>query len=270
MEEYINDIKKIQKLNLEMMKEFDHFCKKNGIKYYLAGGTLLGAVRHKGFIPWDDDVDIMMLWNDYEKLISLKEKLVDEYPMRQLVSVFDHTFARDYARYIRKDYSKIEDFVEEDDCPFLGMDILPIVFVPKTDWLYCLHVKFYYIFRTLMSVATSKRGTGSTKKKQTVRNLLRPLAKVIGKFRLASICVKVGGIYNLSCNKCIAAMCGMAKLKERWNYAECKEQIEVEFEDTHFSAPKNYDIHLKNIYGDYMKLPPKEQRVTHGIKIKKM
>lgn len=64
-------------------------------------------------------------------------------------------------------------------------------------------------------------------------------------------------------------MCGMAGLKERWMYNDCVEQIELEFEDSVFLAPRNYDIHLKNIYGDYMKLPPENKRITHGIKIKK-
>lgn len=270
MEEYITDIKQIQSLNLEMMKEFDCFCRKNSIKYYLAGGTLLGAVRHKGFIPWDDDVDIMMLRKDYEKLLSLKSKLKKDNPERQLVSVRDKTFARDYARYIRKDYYKIEDFVEEDDCPYLGMDILPIVFVPQNSFLYWLHVKFYYIFRTLMSVAASQANTGSTKMKRLVRNSLRPIAKLIGKYRIAKWCEKIGSLYHKRCKKCIAAMCGMAGLKERWMYNDCVEQIELEFEDSVFLAPRNYDIHLKNIYGDYMKLPPENKRITHGIKIKKI
>lgn len=269
MGEYITDIKKIQQLNLEMMKEFDCFCRKNNIKYYLAGGTLLGAIRHKGFIPWDDDVDIMMLRKDYDKLLALRTQIIRENSDRQIVSVRDNTFARDYARYIRTDYSKIENFVEEDDCPYMGMDILPIVFVPSNNFLYWLHVKFYYIFRMLMSVATSQGDTGSTKLKKIIRNILRPFTKVLGKYRIAHLCEKIGSLYNNKCKKSIAAMCGMAGLKERWLYSECKEQIELQFEDTIFFAPLNYDIHLKNIYGDYMKLPPKDKRVTHGIKIKK-
>lgn len=269
MEEYIVDIKQIQKLNLEMMKEFDKFCRENKIKYYLAGGTLLGAVRHKGFIPWDDDVDIMMLRKDYDKLIALKSKIKNENPERQLVSVRDKTFARDYARYIRKDYSKIENHVEENDCPYLGMDIFPILFVPTIDFLYWLHVKFYYIFRVLMSIATSKANTGTTKCRRIIRNILRPLTQMIGKYRIARWCETIGGIYHKFCKQSVAAMSGAAGLKERWKYSDCKEQIELNFEDTQFWAPLNYDIHLKTLYGDYMKLPPEDKRITHGIRIKK-
>ena len=67
----VTDIKEIQKMQLDILVEFDKFCRDHNLKYFLAYGTLLGAVRHKGFIPWDNDVDVCMLRDEYEKLIKL-------------------------------------------------------------------------------------------------------------------------------------------------------------------------------------------------------
>ncbi|WP_104802490.1 LicD family protein [Blautia marasmi] len=270
MEEYITDIKTIQALNLELMIEFDQFCREKKISYYLGGGTLIGAVRHKGFIPWDDDTDIMMLRKDYEKLLSLKDEFENKTSHRQIVSIRDKTFARDYARYIRKDYHKEEAYVVDDDCPYVGMDIFPIVFVPDTKIVYLLYEKIYYFFRVLMSAATSKTNSGLSRNKKVFKNLIRPLAKVIGKFRLAYLCEKIGMLFDSRRHKYVAAVSGMAGTKERWLYRDCKEKIELQFEENLFWAPANYDIYLRNIYGGYMELPPEKDRKTHSIRVRKI
>lgn len=268
--DYITDVKIIQKLNLDLMCEFDEFCRENKIKYNLGGGTLIGAVRHKGFIPWDDDVDIMMMRKDYERLLSLRDKMRNKYPLRQIVSIRDKTFARDYARYIRKDYYKEEMIVDLDDCPYIGLDIFPIVFVPKNKILYLAHYYLYYFFRVMMVAATSQYNTGTSKRTQTFKNIIRPVVKKIGKFKIAFLCEKIGMMTDRTCKTCVAAISGMAGKKEKWLYKECKAQMQFKFEDQYFWGPRNFDIYLKNIYGDYMKLPPEDQRKVHGMKIKKI
>ena len=69
--------KNFLKKQLEILSYFDNFCKKNGLKYYASGGTLLGAIRHKGFIPWDDDIDVVMFRKDYDRLLSIAENKID-------------------------------------------------------------------------------------------------------------------------------------------------------------------------------------------------
>lgn len=80
MGEYVvsEEIKKLRIVQMDLLRRFINVCKKHHITYYAAGGTLLGAARHKGFIPWDDDIDVQMMWDDYQKLMDVAEE--EEYP----------------------------------------------------------------------------------------------------------------------------------------------------------------------------------------------
>ena len=105
-----------------------NILEKNNIEYVLGGGSLLGAVRHKGFIPWDDDADVMMMRDQYERFLDLAyEQGVGE--NRKVVSTRDKSFARNYARYVRTDYRKDEEQFVSDDCPWVGIDVFPIDYV---------------------------------------------------------------------------------------------------------------------------------------------
>ena len=97
-----NELGELHSLLLELLIDFDKLCKDLDINYYLSGGTLLGAVRHHGFIPWDDDADVMLLRKDYELL--LKASMNMRINNRKIFSLNNKTFARDYARFVRTDY----------------------------------------------------------------------------------------------------------------------------------------------------------------------
>ena len=89
MKIYDNSLINLQKLELEILIEFANFCEKNKLKYYLAEGTLLGAVRHKGFIPWDDDIDVMMPREDYEKFLKIAIK---KFPKNYRTKILGYCF----------------------------------------------------------------------------------------------------------------------------------------------------------------------------------
>ena len=111
-------LQEMQQVYLELLGEFDLVCKEHGLRYDLCGGSMLGAVRHKGYIPWDNDIDLSMPRPDYERLLSLKLEGKLCLPERRgLVMDRDKTFPRHFARYVREDVKRVTDMAEEWDCP---------------------------------------------------------------------------------------------------------------------------------------------------------
>lgn len=256
--EYIS-LKDLQGITLELLLEFDEFCTKHNIEYVLGGGSLLGAVRHQGFIPWDDDADVMMMRDQYEKLLEIAAK--EELPaQRKIVSLKDGSFARNYARYVRTDYHKTEEGFDESDCPWVGMDIFPIDYVSGDDKKYVRQVKKINFLRKLLLSSVSLKGTGSSTVKKIGKDLIRPIIKAIGPFRLAEKLDREGQRYNKGDKTYIAALCGMYGLRERWKYADYEPKIRIAFEGHMLPVPKNYDIYLGNLYRNYMELPPENKR----------
>lgn len=252
-------LEEIQKITLEILQEFDEFCTEHDIEYVLGGGSLLGAVRHQGFIPWDDDADVMMMRDQYEKLLRtagqchLPEK-------RKFISLKDKTFARNFARYVRLDYHKSEEGFAENDCPWIGIDIFPIDFVSGDDSLYQKQVKQIAFRRKLLLSSVTVPNSGSSTAKKIVKNVIRPIAKLFGSFRIAESMDKIGQKYSGEGSEYIAALCGMYGMRERWKYSEYEPKIRIPFEGHLFPVPENYNIYLTNLYGDYMQIPPENKR----------
>ena len=125
------NLNEIQQVYLELLGEFDAVCRHHGLRYDLCGGSMLGAVRHKGYIPWDNDIDLSMPRPDYERLLALKlEGKLQMSAHRDLVSDRDETFPRHFARFVRHDVKRVADMAEEWDCPYIGIDIFPLDAVP--------------------------------------------------------------------------------------------------------------------------------------------
>ena len=258
----------IHKLTLELLDEFSKLCETAEVEYFLSGGTLLGAVRHQGFIPWDDDADIMMLRDDYMRLLKVQKNYLDT-RQYQILSVNDNTYPRDFARFVRKDYFKTDECVEDNICPYVGIDIFPVDFVPSNKIIFELLYQFLSFFKRLMGVYGSKKNTGVTEITRFLRNMFRPVVSLIGGYRLARVVQTIELTSNRLCNKSVAALSGINGRKEKWEYEDYLPKMKLKFEGLYFNCPLNYDIYLKNLYGDYMKLPPENKRVTHGISILK-
>lgn len=252
------ELREVQLKVFEALKEFDAICRENNIDYRISGGTLLGAIRHKGFIPWDDDADVMMLREEYDKLLSLKEKL-NLPENRELISLKDRTFPRNFARYVRKDYIKQESMFEEDDCPWIGVDIFPVDFVPN-DKRYEKQVSQVVFLRKLLLTGVTKKGTGKTKGKTIIKDIMRPFAKMMGSFRIAQKMEKIERRYNGIEKDYVASIAGVYIKGERWKHEDYLPSTEVEFENFMLKAPANYVTYLTNMFGDYMQLPPEDKR----------
>ncbi len=249
------DLNAVHAVELEMLKAVDALCEKYEIRYSLYCGTLLGAVRHGGFIPWDDDVDLAMCLKDYRRFLQVAAELPECYIVTHYGN--DRKSPWPWAKVIAKDTTQIEDNLVALDIPWgLHVDIYPILGI----WPFAGGAKLQFVFIKTAWVLRSAdlyraRGDRSIVKRLVV---LLPFwfrrAVADGLLKLAMRDPEksewVGTID--------AAPFEGKFLREDW-----KEMTRLRFEDGIFPAPAKYDKILRRMYGDYMQLPPVEQRTGH-------
>ena len=260
-------LREIQEAELAIMTEFDKAARKYNLKYTLCAGTLIGAVRHKGFIPWDDDMDIMMPRPDYEKLIRLnrKKKLWDD---RYFLSSFeDGTLDAPYAKLFDSRISVKEENYKQKDVKNLWIDIFPMDGLPEDEKKIKRHYKIALSLCKMNVASVVNNGYGSSRAVILVKDIfVKPFAKLVGRRRIAALQRKLALKYSYS----HAPKCGMVT----WAYdgpgqamprEEFEKMIEMPFEGKNFSVTSLWDQNLTGIFGDYMTLPPEEDRITHDI-----
>lgn len=258
-------LQEMQRVYLQLLEEFDQICQAHGLRYDLAGGSLLGAVRHGGFIPWDDDIDVCMPRPDYRRLLELKREGKLTLPQhRDVISLDDHTLARHFGRYVRHDVKRLSEMAEDEDCPYIGMDIFPIDGLPSGKVAFrwqCFRVRQLrrFLLTSVEKKGTSRKGAFAA----WIKDLYRPILKKIGPYRIAKRLDRVCSRIPFEKAEYVGAITGMYGNRERWRKADMQGQVRLPFE--HLQAPcfENYDIYLSNLFGDYMRLPPKEQQVPH-------
>lgn len=258
-------LQETQQIYLELLVEFDQVCKAHGLRYDLCGGSMLGAVRHGGYIPWDNDIDLSMPRPDYERLLALKKDgALGLSKHRDLVSERDETFPRHFARYIRHDVKRVSEMAEDWDCPYIGIDIFPLDGIPTDEKAFARQVKKIRRLRRFLLTSVEKAGTSRRGKAAAmVKNLYRPILRAIGCFRFAHMLDKECRRVDYETAEYVGIISGMYGLKERWRKADMLPQKQFDFEGLSVPGFANYDIYLTNLYGDYMKLPPKDKQVPH-------
>lgn len=266
-------LQEMQQVYLELLQEFDVMCQTHGLRYDLAGGSLLGAVRHGGFIPWDNDVDVCMPRPDYERMLKLKLEGKLELPhKRDLIMNRNDTFARHFGRYIRHDVKRLADMAEDSDCPYIGMDIFPVDGLPESNLAFkwqCWQVRQLrrFLLTSVEKAGTSRKGALAAK----VKDLYRPILKRIGPCRIARALDKVCSRVDYDKAVLVGAISGMYGHKERWPKESMLPQTRMDFDGIQAWGFANYDVYLSNLYGDYMRLPPAEKQIPHcdnGYRVK--
>ena len=253
--------KKMQSTELDLLIEFDRVCRENDIKYILDGGTLLGAVRHKGFIPWDDDADVGMLRKDYKKFIEVSKELNPNICYFQCHEN-DPEYLWGYGKLRRTNTECVRGGQEKgtwrtgifiDVFPY---DDIPSGFMKQLGQDICCFI----LRKTLYSHVGKYKGNGI---KKTIYEILSK--------------VPVEMVYNYMA-KCIARNSDnssgnvrvlMFPLEKRqrkgrkWGHKKewFLQRITTTFEGREFYIPKNYDGYLSRYYGNYMVLPPEEKRL---------
>jgi lipopolysaccharide cholinephosphotransferase len=256
-------LRKLQMTELEMLKEVDRICRKYNIKYSLDGGTLLGAVRHNGFIPWDDDADVVMLRPEYIKFYKACKKDLNT----EKFFLQDFRTDKDY----RWGYSKMRRngtvFLREGQehgrwNQSVFIDIFVYDQVPDNYILRRIHLFMCYCIRKGLYSEVGKK-TETTK---FMRNWYVLINK-IPRNDWVRLIEKIAGITNKKRTELVRHMTYPYRKQCRYGLPrECfDEYIEKDFEGYSFKIFKNYDLYLSRLYGDYMTLPPMEKRKVHPV-----
>lgn len=253
-------LRKVQLVQLEMMKEIDRVCRENHIRYFLYRGTFLGAVRHQGFIPWDDDMDIAMLREDYEAFCRIApEKLNPKYCLQNWHT--DPNYALPFGKIRKRNtlYTEAKSAVLQENG--LYVDIYPLDYAPETaSERTALNGKLLHLFRVklMKSGYTPWMEEDKILWKKRIGYLPYQLAslfvsqkKLIRKYEALAAAVPASeALYEQS------ALPKTHYFEKRW----CVDLAEYPFEDAAFPGPRAYDECLSSIYGDYMTLPPEDKR----------
>lgn len=268
------ELKDVQKEALKILLAFRDICEKNGLNYYISGGTFLGAVRHGGFIPWDDDVDVAMPRKDFNRFLEIVEK---ELPEGYSINHFTRDHSSMY--YVPKiENSKIQLISriarEEKKIP-LWIDIFPLDGLPDNPLIRKIHCFRLLCLRGEYKLAFFDQLVNyKNKNRPWYENAVISVAKKvnIGKlfdsYKVFCKLDKVLSRYDFYESTDIMNFMGSYKFRSIMNREEIyKDGAVYLFEGYEFNAPKEYDIYLKQIYGDYMKLPPEEKRNWHETEV---
>lgn len=244
---------------VKMLAKIDSICENNNIKYSLAYGTMLGAIRHKGFIPWDDDLDILMTRKNYEAFLKLDE---NQLMGLKLLSDKDRRYNLMFAK-VQNPQIELKPNEEDryDKNQKLYIDIFPIDYLSDTLKEGTKIIKKSN-FKVCLLVAAQWKHFYINKRHGFFRQIPRFIFYVLSRFVNSKKLVKSlnKNISNTYKNYSYCIQLNRAKI-EIFPTKIYDDYIKVPFEGKNFSCIKNYDECLKIIYGDYMKLPPKEKQI---------
>ena len=267
------EMAEIKKISLEIMKQIADICEAQHLRYFLFYGTLIGAIRHHGFIPWDDDLDIMMPREDHDKLLRFLKAHQKEYPN---LRIFNPTECQQYPYMITRisdDRYRIVMDNEEEYGMGIFIDIYPFDGLGNTEKEAIRFGNCGDRWSSLCFQATRKKidfrkttyhGTSTFRK--IIKVPVWFVAHLIGKNAIQKKLASMA--YQKPYDKsefvgCVVWLTGGIKdmFKRKW----FDESILVSFEKYQFRVPKQYDIVLRHTYGDYMKLPPENERIGQHL-----
>lgn len=250
---YLEELKDIQ---LNILRKVHSFCERNNLSYYLGYGTLLGAIRHNGYIPWDDDIDIVMPRDDYEIFIRQFRDAELE-----VLSIYDDS---NFPFPISKVSNKNTYLVEESSYTYerlgVNIDVFPLDGLSSNLLKAKFHVTYLRILTIIMEFKKMRAANRRSFLKNSVINLSHFLLSVIPLNSLLKHIDIVSKKYSYNSSNYIEQLYvpRLSRIVEKKIFED--KELHV-FENDRFFIPKGYDCYLKSLYGDYMKLPPLASRV---------
>lgn len=252
------DLKKMHEIELDILKVVHALCEEKGVRYYLGYGTMLGAVRHGGFIPWDDDIDILMPRQDYERFLRLAER---ELPKEYIVKHPGNTKPYLY------DFAKIEDKrtkIVETTYSYMNLDggiyidIFPLDGAPNNSFCRKMHLKHIEFWQQLLAMYYANPDKKRNFVKKSIVSIVK---KIFDQDTLNARIVKNMRKYSFDESNYVGYYAGRENELTLKKYLG--DPIKIEFEKVEFYGVEKPKEYLTAIYGDYMKLPPEQERIAH-------
>ncbi|WP_173326651.1 LicD family protein [Sharpea azabuensis] len=258
----------IQPILLNLLKQFKVYSEKHNLTFMLCGGTLLGAVRHKGFIPWDDDIDLFVTKETFKKLMKIvdEDPYLDDERRYKILAPGSKDYIYPYFKVIDTKTIAYEKNINKKYAIGIWIDIFCLSFIPENEAEY-------------MKMFKKQRFYKNINKLQIAGSFSNPFLILITPF-LKFVQV-ILNLFGLSSHRCIKKILDLDKVessnivgnvhwplspKDRYKKEWFQNIVKLEFEDDEYYVPIGYKEVLESLYGNYMQLPPVEERVQHPIK----
>ncbi|MBR8700683.1 hypothetical protein IX317_000578 [Fusobacterium sp. DD29] len=263
----VDNLVELQRINLKILEAMYKICNENKIRLYLLGGTLLGAVRHKGFIPWDDDVDVSMTRTDYERLkkimASKKQNefiLIDPEEDKKFRGYIP-IFAYNNSKMISKQY-RIQEELK------LGISIFIYDGITENRFFQWLYLKKMYFLRSCHALCRANFKYVNTNIAKLVGPILQPFFSLHDVYKYKAKILSYQKKYDYKVAKYVAPNADAGAKKETVLKSVYEDAKEIEFEGIKCLVPSNYLEHLEKYYGNFMELPPEDERIPkHSFSI---
>ena len=258
----------LHKVDMDIVKEVLRICEKHDLTYYMLGGSMLGAIRHQGFIPWDDDIDLGMPRDDYETFLSVAPQELSEH-----LKLVNYRTDPNYQYYITRILDTQTKVVEErigNDSKYTNasIDIFPIDGTPNNKLLRKIYFFRVMYHRALMSLCYKdsidrKRPRGKAEKILLWVMERIPVEKMTTPYKQKCKIDKLLRKQKVQGSKYIGNIMGAYRTREIVPAEYYGKGAMYQFEDIQMRGLELYDEYLKYTYGDYMQLPPEDKRKTH-------
>ena len=257
-------LKTLQKIELSILKDIEAFCIKNNIRYYLYCGTLLGCIRHGGFIPWDDDIDLAMPLADYKTFCSLISKDQNFLKKYDIQGTYNSSSSDLWVKIIRKNTVYFErDCMQADIDKGISLDIYPLIGEYENRFMRSVQSKAIAFQHLLHLWDTAKKTDYYYVQQPRTKRLLERLRFVPDFLRPLMVFLIKKTLWPDPGNHKKSGTIDSAPFSGKYEHKICKETTEGVFEGEKFPIPKEYDTILRTMYRDYMTLPPEELRRCH-------
>lgn len=251
-----------QAVLLRLLKEFDDYCNRHGLRYFLFAGTLLGAVRHHGFIPWDDDVDVLMPREDYETFIRA-DFIAEDAQVISLHNSQGHYHPFPYCNIADTKTVMTEKIIKHPTGKGVFIDVFPLDGVPDDPKEQARHLRRLIIRQSVFAAAINiADGSGI---KRAAKSLIGLAAAPFDQAKMGDRISKTAQKHRYDdCSK-VGCTVHLRGQPEKFIYRkDCfSDYILLDFEDCKVRCPVGYQEVLTTCYGDYMQLPPEDQRIAH-------
>ena len=258
----------IKKIELNILKEYASFCDSHNLKYYLGYGTLLGAIRHKGFIPWDDDIDVLMPRPDYDKFIEL----TGFNPIKENLETRLYTKCRKpniypYAKVINTETLVYEKGKARKNISGIWIDVFPLDGYPEKKEDAQSLFERYLKLRHLQDLATTNPFyVNQNLIKKIIKTIfIAPFVKLYGVKRLCQKIDKLAQTYYYEEYQKLADFTWGDNSDTYILKTELEPSVQVDFENCKFKAPAGWEKYLERLYGNWQQLPPESDRIPHGF-----